>query len=226
MFYVPQKDVYQHGKRVPLKTYGYLCAIPPRNARLAIKEIFPEGYWLGSAPADDCSADCPRWMWEKEDLTKILFVRNPYRRAESMWRMHPSVRQAPPTGKWPSSSGSTFQSFVEWLTGKSSGYWGWPQARWIQGGDTPDKDMIWPEYDPDYVIQTEDLAAGINSLPGLPQRLKEDDVPELKIEGEILRENYGTEWWEEYDKTTIRLVRKHFFEDFEKFGYPFDLEEA
>lgn len=220
MFYVPPQFLHNHGKRVPQKAGGMLAVIPPRNARRALQEMFPKGYWVGDRPERAASADVPAFIWkETPKHLRVFFMRNPYHRVESLHRATYCRVKCP--------KAASLSAFVDWLRSKEAGIYGWSQAHWIRGGEKLGN-MLWPEFDPDLVIQSEDLATGLNVIGVLPHKITEDDVPYVIAEGEIRPEYVVKEhdWRDEYDKATKRAVRKMFYEDFELGGYSTALEDA
>ena len=200
--------------------------IPPRHARKALQEIFPKGYWLGERPDLYCSYDIPAYILKKDPI-QIFFARNPYSRIESMHRSF-EVRKLEGLPGSQQSRLADFKKFVEWLLGSGkAGHFAWTQQKWIEKARTI-KGQEEIKFDPDLIIQIEDLATGVNSLGVLKDRLGEDDVPyvinEVEVRHEFVTHNY--DWRNQYDKETIKKVRKAYYDDFDLCGYSTSIDDA
>jgi len=225
------KFEYSH-QRSPKVAGNGLCIIPPRNGRKTFRTIFAAepyhgGYNVGDWPDWRCSVDVPRWLWEQKNLTRVFVSKNPFRRCYSLWLSAEVNKLERPHGRW-----RKFDTFLEWLTAEDNLHWSaWPQTLWMGGrkafkrfGIVPtrkDDKRIQPPLDPEYVIDVEALGEGLFTAKMLFAPLEE--IPYLRSYGE---RQPPDRWKADLTPKAVKVIRRHFAQDFEELGYSRKLEDA
>lgn len=189
----------------------------PRSGTHAMYKFLADRYGL---ELPDPANYHPRHVpGDKQSHFTFTTVRNPYRRAVSAWWM--LTRRPEYWVDWQCVwKDQAFEHVLHWMTMVKPGFPGkganvlWPQSQWLAPVRL------------DAVVHIEMAGADFFNLPINPGFAGGTNrIPRLGVDYKPTTGNYGY-WRQHYTPETIELVQQIYADDFERFGYSMNVEDA